>query len=124
MSHESTVGVTDKSVFWGTYISKLDNTLRRLLNDLAVSRAKRKGLEKAEQLMVNIEDLLQSLTNRTIQKERTTKRPLRLVLEPRRRILMKKLTLPTPVSNIYHDLLVEWRMQKQTLLKRLAPKRK
>jgi len=36
-TYEARVGVTDKSVFWGTYISRLDNTLRGLLNDLAVS---------------------------------------------------------------------------------------
>lgn len=56
--YESTVGVTDKSVLLGKYITQLDNTLRRLMNDLAVTRAKRKQFEKSERLMVGVDDLL------------------------------------------------------------------
>jgi len=122
-AYESTVGVTDKSVFWGTYISKLDNTLRGLLNDLAVSRAKRKGLEKAEQLMINIEDLLQRLTNRAVEKEGILKQPSRLAEKPSKRILVRRQILLTSAASIYHSLLIDWRTEKQKLLKRLALKR-
>jgi hypothetical protein len=110
-TYEANVGTTERSVFWGTYISKLDNNLRGLLNDLAVSRAKRKGLEKSEQLMINIEDLLERLANRPVNKEQG------------RRIAIKRQITQTPAANIYHALLLEWRIQKQTLEKRLAPKR-
>jgi hypothetical protein len=45
-AYESAVGVTESSALWGGYISRLDNTLRGLLNDLALTRVKRKQLEK------------------------------------------------------------------------------
>jgi hypothetical protein len=57
-AYEAAVGVTEKSAVWGTYISRLDNTLRGLLNDLAVTRLKRKQLEKNEALLVSVDDLL------------------------------------------------------------------
>jgi len=125
-TYEARVGVTDKSVFWGTYISRLDNTLRGLLNDLAVSRAKRKGLEKAEQLMVNIEDLLESLANREFTKQRNIR------IEPRsavktgktaRRAIIRSHMVSRPVG-IFHELLTEWRIEKPKLLKKLATKQK
>ena len=34
-AYECFVGVSEKSVVWGGYISRLDNTLRGLMNDLA-----------------------------------------------------------------------------------------
>jgi len=57
-AYETAVGVSDKSVLWGGYISRLDNTLRGLLNDLAVSRVKRKQLEKNEALLVSVDELM------------------------------------------------------------------
>lgn len=57
-AYESAMGVTDKSVLWGKYIGGLDNTLRGIMRDLAVTRAKRKELEKGEELMVSVDDLL------------------------------------------------------------------
>lgn len=57
-AYESAVGVTEKSSLWGAYISRLDNTLRGLLSDLAVTRTKRKQFEKNEALLVNVDDLL------------------------------------------------------------------
>lgn len=57
-AYESFVGVTEKSVLWGGYISRLDNTLRGLMNDLAVTRLKRKQLEKNEALLVSVDDLM------------------------------------------------------------------
>jgi len=57
-AYESVVGVTEKSSLWGSYISRLDNTLRGLLSDLAVTRTKRKQFQKNEALLVNVDDLL------------------------------------------------------------------
>ena len=57
-AYEAAVGVTEKSSLWGAYISRLDTTLRGLLGDLAVTRAKRKQLEKNEALLVSVDDLL------------------------------------------------------------------
>jgi len=127
-AYEATVGITDKSVFWGTYISRLDNTLRGLLNDLAVSRAKRKGLEKAEQLMVNIEDLLESLANTEFMKKQTVRMEPRFVGKAARTagratITMYMVPRPRP-TGIFHDLLDKWRMEKPRLLKKLAARQK
>jgi hypothetical protein len=57
-AYEAAVGVTEKSVLWGVYISRLDNTLRGLLNDLAVTRVKRKHVEKDEALLVSVDEVL------------------------------------------------------------------
>ncbi len=125
-AYESMVGVSEKSVFWGIHISKLDNTLRGILNDLAVSRVKRKGLEKAEQLMINIEDLLQRLANKPVWIEGTSKRALTSIRGPSRQLTTRGRihVIPTPATRIYHDMLAEWKTEKQKLLGRLAAKRK
>jgi len=57
-AYEAAVGVTEKSALWGAYISRLDNTLRGLLNDLALTRVKRKQLEKNEALLVSVDEVL------------------------------------------------------------------
>ena len=122
-SYETTVGITDKSVFWAIHISRLDNTLRGLLNDLAVTRAKRKGLEKTEQLMINIEDLLEHLTNRKLHREATTRLGMRTNDNSRRRTADKTrvtLPIPKPTTNIYQTLLLRWRNDKNKLLKKPA----
>jgi len=61
-AYEVAVGVTEKSAVWGVYISRLDNMLRGLLNDLAVTRAKRKQLEKNEALLVSVDDVLKKFS--------------------------------------------------------------
>jgi hypothetical protein len=58
-AYESAVGVTESSALWGGYISRLDNTLRGLLNDLALTRVKRKQLEKNEALLVSLDEVIQ-----------------------------------------------------------------
>jgi hypothetical protein len=58
-AYESIVGVTTSSALWGGYISRLDNTLRGLLNDLALTRVKRKQLEKNEALLVSLDEVVQ-----------------------------------------------------------------
>lgn len=45
-------------MLWGGYISRLDNTLRGLMNDLAVTRVKRLQLEKSDSLLVSVDSLL------------------------------------------------------------------
>lgn len=89
-AYESAVGVSEKSALWGTDISRLDNTLRGLLNDLAVTRAKRLQLEKGEQLLVSVDDLLKKFARaeaeqRKFKKLRVEKR--RAVVSPRRALL-------------------------------------
>jgi len=120
-TYEAISGVTQKSLLLSGYITRLDNTLRGFLNDLAVSRLKRKSLEKTEQLMVNIEDILERLATRPIliQKERrTTYRTeyidTSLVIEPK---------LPPHIIE-YQTILSEWRKEMHTLRALLARKHK
>jgi len=65
-AYEAAVGVTEKSALWGAYISRLDNTLRGLLDDLAVTRLKRKQLARNEALLVSVDDYLESLQKRKL----------------------------------------------------------
>lgn len=57
-AYESFVGVSEKSVLWGGYIGRLDNMLRGLMGDLAVTRSKRLQLEKSDSLMVSVDELM------------------------------------------------------------------
>jgi len=57
-AYEAGMGVTEKSVQWGMYISRLDNTVRGLFNDLAISRGKRKQFERGEALLVSLDEVL------------------------------------------------------------------
>ena len=55
---ESSVGVSEKSMLWGGYISRLDNMLRSLMSDLAVTRSKRLQLEKGDALLMSVDELM------------------------------------------------------------------
>jgi hypothetical protein len=120
-TYEATSGVTQKSLFLGNYITRLDNTLRGFLNDLAVSRLKRKSLEKTEQLMVNIEDIL----------ERLATRPMSCMKQRRTAGGPAYTDIPfTIVQNLppniieYQNILNEWRREMHTLRALLARKHK
>lgn len=69
-AYESAVGVTEKSILWGKYIRGLDNTLRGIMRDLAVTRAKRKRLEKGEELLVDLDDLLEKFVKESERRSR------------------------------------------------------
>ena len=115
-TYESAVGVTEKSASWGAYISRLDNTLRGLMNDLAVTRVKRKRLEKEEELMVSVENLLERLAGRAIEGERRKARKERLMMEPRK-VRRRKVIRVRPTT-VYEKILADWRGEKKSLLKR------
>ena len=57
-AYDASVGVTEKPAFWGYYITRLDKTLRALFDDLAISRGKRKQLEKGEAMLVSIDEVI------------------------------------------------------------------
>ncbi len=57
-AYEAASGVSDRSAQWGMYISRLDNTVRGLFNDLAISRGKRKQFERGEVLLVSLDEVL------------------------------------------------------------------
>jgi len=87
-AYETAVGVSDKSVLWGGYISRLDNTLRGLLNDLAVSRVKRKQLEKNEALLVSVDELMKKFAKAEAGSRRERRaRKRRATVSPRRALL-------------------------------------
>jgi len=81
--YEANVGVSDMPVAWGKYVAGLDNTLRGLLKDLALTRAERKKVEKGD-VLVDVDRLLDSLAKRSGVKARAVVRkrsPLGLVLK-------------------------------------------
>jgi len=120
-TYEAIKGITQKSLLLGGYITRLDNTLRGLLNDLAVSRLKRKGIEKTEQLMVNIEDILEGLAvgPAFVRKERRTM--YRGTYTDTSPIIAP--TLPPHIIE-YQNILNHWRKETHTLRTLLAKKHK
>jgi hypothetical protein len=62
-AYDATVGMSEKSAFWGTYIGRLDNTLRDLFNDLAISRGKRMQLEKGDALLVSLDEVMRKFAS-------------------------------------------------------------
>ena len=72
--YEANVGVSDASSVWGRYIADLDDTLRVLLRDLALTRAERKKLEKGD-MLVDVDRLLNDLARRP----KVKRRALRLI---------------------------------------------
>jgi len=89
-AYEAGAGITEKSAVWGTYITRLDNTLRGLFDDLAMTRAKRKRLEKDEALLVSVDEVLKKFAKAedSVKKARKTKIEKRSVLTSRRRLLL------------------------------------
>jgi len=88
--YDAAVGVTEKTALWGGYISRLDNTLRGLLNDLAVTRVKRKQLEKDEAFLVSVDELLKKFAKAEAKPRKHVKLEVekrRVVFAPRRALL-------------------------------------
>jgi hypothetical protein len=88
-AYESAVGVTEKLILWGKYIRGLDNTLRGIMRDLAVTREKRKRFEKGEELLVDLDDLLEKFVEKSerksgelarVEKRRITSAPVMALL--------------------------------------------
>lgn len=84
-AYEAAVGVTEKSALWGAYISRLDNTLRGLFNDLAVTRLKRKQLAKNEAFLVSVDGLIKKFARAEAEPRKPGKR--RAGLAQRRTLL-------------------------------------
>jgi hypothetical protein len=57
-AYEAGKGVSDKSAQFGNYISRMDNTVRGLFNDLAISRGKRRQHDHGEALLVSLDEVL------------------------------------------------------------------
>jgi hypothetical protein len=86
-AYEAAVGVTEKSALWGAYISRLDNTLRGLFNDLAVTRLKRKQLGKNEALLVSVDDLIKKFAKTEAEPRKRGAEKRRVVVAQRRTLL-------------------------------------
>ena len=86
-AYEAAVGVTEKSALWGAYISRLDNTLRGLFNDLAVTRLKRKQLGKNEALLVSVDDLIKKFAKAEAEPRKRGVEKRRVVVAQRRTLL-------------------------------------
>jgi hypothetical protein len=70
--YEANVGVSDVSVVWGKYIAGLDNMLRGLLKDLALTRGERKKVEKGD-VLVDVDRLLSGLAKKSGVEARTVR---------------------------------------------------
>ena len=103
-AYESAIGVTDKLVLWGRYIRGLDNTLRGVMRDLAVTRAKRKQLEKGEELMVSLDELLRKFVKTSEPRKRE---PLRV---------QKRRVSRVPMRTLWNDWRKESRMLRRDLV--------
>ena len=86
-AYEATKGVSDKSAQFGMYISRMDNTVRGLFNDLAISRGKRKQFERGEALLVSLDEVLKKFAKAEQKVPDAEKR--RLVQSPRWALLRK-----------------------------------
>ena len=62
-TYEATVGVSDKSAYWGAYIARMDNMVRNYFNDLAISRAKRLQLEKGDAMLVSLDEVMRKFAS-------------------------------------------------------------
>jgi hypothetical protein len=97
-AYEAAVGVTEKSALWGAYIGRLDNVLRGLFNDLAMTRAKRRQLEKGEALLVSLDEVFKKFAKTgqktpTVEGAGVEKRPAAL---SQRRTLVARWRLEYP----------------------------
>lgn len=88
-NYEASRGVTEKSAQWGTYISRLDNAVRGLFNDLAISRGKRKQFERGEALLVSIDEVLKKFAKAEQKTPEPEAEKRRFVQSPRRALLRK-----------------------------------
>ncbi len=57
-AYEAQKGMSDKSPQLGMFIGRLDNVMRGLFNDLAISRNKRKQFERGEALLVSLDEVV------------------------------------------------------------------
>jgi hypothetical protein len=88
-AYEATKDVTERSAQWGMYISRLDNVVRGLFNDLAISRGKRKQFERGEALLVSLDEVLRKFAKVGQKTPELEAEKQRFVQSPRRALLRK-----------------------------------
>jgi len=91
-AYEATVGLSEKTSFWGYYISRLDGMLRGLFSDLAISRSKRKNLAKDEALLVSLDEVLRKFAKveqESAKGSATNVEKRRAAMYPRKALLKK-----------------------------------
>jgi hypothetical protein len=97
-AYEASKGMSDKSAQLGMYIGRLDNVVRGLFNDLAISRGKRMQFERGEALLVSLDEVVKKFAK--TEPEREEEQPeqeapepqiekKRLIQSPRRALLRK-----------------------------------
>ena len=60
-AYEATVGLCENSDKLGTYMTRMDNTVRSILNELAATRSKRFDLEKTHGELVNLDEVIRKV---------------------------------------------------------------
>ncbi len=84
-AYEAAMGVSGKTATWGAYVTRLDNTFRKVLGDLAVTRSRRRQLEKEEGMLVDVDDVMRKFAKA---QGGVSKRPLTARRGCRNRVLM------------------------------------
>ena len=77
-SYEAWIGVSERSAALGSYITRLDRSLRELLRELAVTRASRIRMEARDALTVGLDELIEKFVRRSekIAEGRRVRKPL------------------------------------------------
>lgn len=88
-AYEATKCISEKSAHWGMYIARLDNTVRNLFNDLAISRGKRKQFERGEALLVSLDEVLKKFVRYEQKPPELEAERKRFVQSPRRQLLSR-----------------------------------
>ena len=116
-AYEASKGMTDKSAQLGMYIGRLDNVLRGLFNDLAISRGKRMQFERGEALLVSLDEVVKKFakTEQKTEPEQEEEQPEQEAPEPQ---IEKKRLIQSP----RRALLRKWRREYPKL--RQAAKRR
>jgi hypothetical protein len=94
-------GISEKGSAVGVYIARLDTVLRGLFSDLAVSRSKRKQLERGESLLVSLDEVVKKFVKAESPKPA---KPVQVTLEvPALQVERKRLA-----QNPRRELLQSW----------------
>ena len=80
--YEAHVGVSSASLVWGRYVAGLDNMLRVLLRELALTRASKKSLQRND-VLADVDELLSTVMRKSKKERRIYRRgsPLRFVVQ-------------------------------------------
>ena len=103
-AYEAAVGVSEETLLVDQYVTMLDRMLLKLMDALAVTRAKRKDLEGKEALTVGVDELLEGLDRRSRR------------VKPRRiRITEERIWVEVTAWDILEEIWEDWKRDVEEL---------